>query len=68
MNVIAIYTVNQHLAELAAEAKAARLARQAHSAHKGHNRVRELVTSLITSARVGLTPPVPTIDSYPYRS
>jgi hypothetical protein len=68
MNVLAIYSVNQHIAELAAEAHAARLARQAHPAHEGHSRIREFVASLVTSARVALTPPLPTLDRYPNRN
>lgn len=67
MHVLAIYTVNQHLADLAAEAEAARLARRPHAAHKGHSRIREFAASLVTSARVALTPPVPTLD-YPHRA
>jgi hypothetical protein len=61
MNVFAIYAVNEHLADLMAEAKAERLARKP----KGPG----FVASLLAAARRAVTPPsVPVLDGYPYRS
>ena len=59
--------VQQRIGELYAEADAARLARQAHSDHPGHNGARELLGSIVTSARAALTPVLPRLDEPAYR-
>lgn len=60
MNVLAIYAVNAHIADLLAEASADRMTRRP----KG----RGLVASLLASVRNALTPqPMPRLDGYPYR-
>lgn len=64
MNVLAIYAVNQHIADLMAEAADARTAR---GSHDGQGHIRSFVASLASRARKGLTPPVPTLSGYPYR-
>ena len=52
MNVLAIYAVNEHLAELMAEAHAARLARKPRS----QGRIRSFVTSRFGGRGSGQTP------------
>ena len=59
MNVLAIYAINEHIAELMAEASAERAARKP----KG----RGFVASILDAARATKAPSTPKLASYPNR-
>jgi hypothetical protein len=67
MNVFAVYSVNEHLADLLLQAEAERLARLATNDWDDRPKRDSRLTSWVHRVRVALTPPVP-LSGYPSRA
>jgi hypothetical protein len=59
MNVLAIYAVNEHIADLMAEASAERKARARRPKRKG------IVASILEAVRATTAPATPKLSAYP---
>lgn len=68
MHVLAIYAVNEHLADLLAEADNERRARDSRRPQESRRSgsLRDFLASIVETFFEGLTPTSPKLTSYPY--